>query len=100
MRLMALWVGGILFFLSNPVLAQRTSCAVSLSQFSRLTSGMTYGQVVRVLGCAGLEMNTVEHPGFVTITYYWTGRGAGDASMSAVIQNNLLMSVYQTGLRD
>jgi hypothetical protein len=99
-RLMAFWFCGALCVLSNPVFAQRTACAVSLSQFSRLTSGMTYGQVVRLLGCAGLEMNTVERPGFVTITYYWTGRGAGDASMSAVIQNNLLMSVYQTGLRD
>src|SRR5450432_3092002 len=100
MRLLASSLVASLLIASQTVHAQRTSCAVSFTQYSRLSSGMTYAQVVRVLGCPGLEMNTVERPGMVTITYYWTGRGIGDASMSAVIQNNQLISVYQTGLRD
>jgi hypothetical protein len=99
-RLLALSLFGALLFSAQPALSQRTQCAVSYSQYARLTVGMTYGQVMRVIGCAGMEMNTVESPGFVTITYYWTGRGPGNASLSAVIQNNQLISVFPIGLQD
>lgn len=80
--------------------AQKTTCSVSLSQFGRLQTGMTYAKVVSTLGCEGSEISRSEMAGYVTVMYMWTGQGMLGANMNIMLQNNRLMMKSQFGLPD
>ena len=79
--------------------AQSTTCEVSMAQYQRLTSGMSYSRVTAVLGCEGSEISQVEMGGFKTVMYMWEGNGSLGANMNVMIQNGKLLMKSQFGLK-
>jgi hypothetical protein len=78
--------------------APSSSTGVTMANFSRLKTGMTYDQVVKILGKDGEEMSSNEISGIKTVMYKWDGDGFG-ANMNAMFQNGKLMSKAQLGLK-
>lgn len=72
----------------------------TLAKFNQIQTGMTYAQVVRIIGGEGTEISRVEIPGAGrTVMYAWDGKGTIGANMSATFQDGRLMSKAQAGLR-
>lgn len=115
-RNVALIVGGVvaLAFLGTIVIGMRScSSAVSnassvtgskgsatLAKFGQVQAGMTYAEVVKIIGGEGAEMSRVEMPGMgEMVVYAWDGEGALGANMNATFQGGRLVSKAQAGLR-
>ncbi|CRI63947.1 conserved membrane hypothetical protein [Thiocapsa sp. KS1] len=71
---------------------------VTLSQYSRVETGMSYDQVIKILGRPDQELSRSEMAGYVTVMYMWRGVTAG-ANMNAMFQNDALINKAQFGLR-
>ncbi len=77
---------------------------VTMSNYSQIQSGMTYQQVVQIIGTPGTESssNHIEGvPGVMTsvdtVMYQWVNPGG--SNMNAVFQNNKLVQKAQFGLQ-
>lgn len=76
---------------------------VSLSEYNRIQNGMSYRDVVAIIGTEGTEISS-NHidgvPGVIedidTVMYEW--RNPSGAGMNAIFQNNRLVSKSQFGL--
>jgi DNA-directed RNA polymerase subunit RPC12/RpoP len=78
----------------------------TLAEFQRLQTGMSYEQVVEIIGAEGtlVSSNTLPGvPGFsdpiTTEMYSWEGHGGLGANMNAMFQNYALISKSQFGLK-
>lgn len=69
---------------------------VDLSEFNQITTGMTYREVVSIIGTEGTELSRVSLAGTVTVMYKWDGQGI--ANMNAMFQNGKLITKSQFGL--
>lgn len=69
-----------------------------MTNYSRLKNGMTYAQVVQILGKEGTELSRNEVAGFETVMYQWKGDG-WVSNMNAMFQNDKMMSKAQFGLK-
>jgi hypothetical protein len=70
---------------------------VTIAEFNKLQSGMTYQQAVEIIGAAGEEMSRSDIAGYTTVMYAWKN---GDGSnMNAMFQNGELINKAQFGLR-
>jgi hypothetical protein len=72
---------------------------VTLAQYNQLREGMTYTQVVNILGREGVEISSSNVGNIRTVMYKWEGTGSIGANMSAMFQNGKLMSKAQYGLQ-
>lgn len=79
----------------SPVLAGD----VTKAEYSRVQMGMSYHQVVAILGPPDEALSETEMAGFHTIMYMWEGRGGFGANMNAMFQNGKLVNKAQFGLR-
>lgn len=70
---------------------------VTMAKFQQLETGMSYEEVVAILGEPGTEMSRSEIMGTVTVMYSWDGK-AFASNMNAMFQDNELMSKAQFGL--
>ena len=79
------------------------SPGVTMENYNRLKTGMTYPQVVRILGKEGTELASNEIAGIKTVMYQWDGdglvAGISGANMNAMFQNGKLIQKAQLGLR-
>jgi hypothetical protein len=57
---------------------------VSLAQFNSLRDGMSYAEVVEVLGRSGVEQSRSSLGDVVTVMYSWQGAGMPGANMNAM----------------
>lgn len=80
---------------SNGSVKQRAG--VTMAQFNQLKEGMTYEDVVTILGSPGEQMSSSEIAGTKTVMYEWNGATLG-ANMNAMFQNNKMASKAQFGL--
>jgi hypothetical protein len=71
---------------------------VTMAQFNQLRNGMTYDQVIKVLGSRGQEMSRSEIAGIETVMYQWEGSSFG-GNMNAMFQNGKLIQKAQFGLK-
>ena len=78
----------------------------TLAKFNRTQHGMTYEEVVQIVGAQGTLQgsNRIEGiPGLmdsiVSESYIWRGRGNSNAAMSIIFQNNRVFQKVQIGLR-
>jgi hypothetical protein len=83
---------------TSNVSSPTSSTGVTMANYNRLRTSMTYVQVVQILGKDGEELSSNEIGGVKTIMYKWDGDGFG-ANMNAMFQNNKLMSKSQFGLK-
>jgi Domain of Unknown Function with PDB structure (DUF3862) len=84
--------------------AQDTSSftpGVTMANYNRLKTGMTYAQVVAILGKEGTELSSSEIGGTRGAMYMWKGDGLSKlagANMNAMFENGKLVSKAQLGL--
>lgn len=73
---------------------------VTMAQFTQLENGMSYEEVVAVIGEGEIMSETGEKGDqFYTVMYSWEGSGDLGANMTAMFQGNKLQSKAQMGLK-
>ncbi len=70
---------------------------VTASEFSNIRDGMTYQQVVKIVGENGDELSRTSLGGITTVIYSWTN--SDFSNMNAMFQNGKLVSKAQFGLK-
>jgi hypothetical protein len=70
---------------------------VTMAEYSRLQSGMTYQQAAEIIGASGEEMSRNDIAGFTTVMYGW--KNPDGSNMNAMFQNNGLVQKAQFGLK-
>lgn len=70
---------------------------VTLAGYNRIQDGMSYAQVVQILGKSGQEISSNNIAGFKTVMYQWDDGSFGN--MNAIFQNGALTSKSQLGLK-
>ena len=70
-----------------------------MENYNRLKTGMTYAQVVQILGKEGEELSSNEIGGYTTVMYKWDGDAGWGANMNAMFQNGKMNSKSQFGLK-
>ena len=76
---------------------QQASRTVSAAEFRQIQTGMTYQQVVQIVGFRGEETVRNEFAGTTTVMYQWVN--AGGSNMNAMFQDGRLTQKAQAGLR-
>jgi len=71
---------------------------VTMEKFTTIKAGMTYEEVVAVLGKEGEEMSSNELAGIKTVMYKWDGANVM-SNMNATFQNGKMVSKAQFGLK-
>ena len=64
--------------------------SVSLAEFQQIQSGMTYSQVVGIVGFQGTEVSRSDLGGISTVAYAWRNSGLG-GNMNAIFQGGQLV---------
>lgn len=70
---------------------------VTMANYGRIQTGMTYTQVVQILGKSGTELSSNEIAGYRTVMYQWQGDGI--ANMNVMFQNGKVIQKAQFGLK-
>jgi hypothetical protein len=77
---------------------------VTLQNYDQIINRMTYGQVIEIVGEKGVELSQHSFPGIpglsqetITTVYQW--KNFSGSNMTAVFQNNQLVSKAQYGLQ-
>ncbi len=85
---------------SNPTtspLASPSAPGITMANYKRLNLGMTYAQVVEILGEEGTELSSNDLGGYKITIYRW-GEAFG-TSINMTFQNDKLMSKSQSDLK-
>ena len=69
---------------------------VTRSEYERIREGMTYRQVVEIIGANGEEQSRSNLAGITTVMYSWMN--ANGSNMNAIFQNDQLVQKAQFGL--
>ncbi len=77
-------------------LPSATRTVVTMAEYNRLQTGMTYQQAVEIIGAPGEELSRSELAGTLTVMYSWSNLGG--SNMNAMFQNNGLVNKAQFGL--
>ena|SRR5579863_7457247 len=72
------------------------SLTVTQTDYERIESGMTYGQVLAIIGAPGVELSRSEIAGYATVMYSW--KNWNGSNMNAVFQNDRLVTKAQFGI--
>jgi hypothetical protein len=78
-------------------LATGVNAGITIANYERLQTGMSYAQVCEILGKSGTEVSRSEMVGYITVLYEWKGDGL--ANMNAMFQNDKLTTKAQFGVR-
>lgn len=71
---------------------------ITMEKFTSIKEGMTYEEVVAVLGKEGEVMSSNELAGIKTVMYKWDGASVM-SNMNATFQNGKMVSKAQLGLK-
>jgi hypothetical protein len=77
---------------------QNTS-GVNMDNYNKIQTGMSYEEVVSVLGKQGEEMSSNDIAGYKNVMYKWDGDSGFGANMNAMFQNGKLIQKAQFGLK-
>lgn len=72
---------------------------LNLSKFNQIQTGMSYEEVVKIIGSEGEVVSESDMFGYHTIMYSWSGKGSTGANAIFTFQNNKLNNKAQVGLR-
>jgi hypothetical protein len=70
---------------------------VDANKYAKIKTGMSYGQVVSIIGRPGIEDSSSEFAGIRTAGYSWRNSDGGSAML--IFQNGRLTLKAQTGLK-
>lgn len=79
--------------------APKDTSGVNMENYSKIQTGMSYEEVVAILGKQGEEMSSNDIGGYRTIMYKWDGDTGFGANMNAMFQNGKLIQKAQFGLK-
>ena len=96
--------GGIIIFIGFIVIAtsgndnsDETKCSITLDEFNQIENGMTYNQIVEIVGCEGtLSTDSSYGDSNMKIYYWYADNGVSNATFS--FMNNALTAKSQIGL--
>lgn len=71
---------------------------ITLAEFNRLEMGMSYQQVVDIVGLDGTVMAETEIAGYKNVMVMWNGETGIGANANAMFQNGKLIQKAQFGL--
>jgi len=74
---------------------KRSGAGVTVENYNKLQTGMTYEQVVDILGEEGKEMSSNDIAGYKNIMYMWKAGGFSIGNMNAMFQNGALVQKAQ-----
>jgi hypothetical protein len=72
---------------------------VTKAEYDRVKMGMSYVEVVDILGPPDEELSQSEIAGYVTVMYMWEGSGGLGANLNIMFQNDRVVNKAQFGLR-
>lgn len=81
----------------KPTATPKPDTYITLEEFNLIESGMSYEEVVDVVGCEGTLMSTVDLMDINTSIYYWYGKN-GISNANVTFQNDAVVSKAQIGL--
>ncbi len=70
---------------------------VTMSEYNQIYDGMTYGDVVRIIGSRGEELSRSSTAGYTITMYAWKNKNG--SNMTAMFENGKLTTKSQIGLR-
>lgn len=71
---------------------------MTLDEFNAISDGMTYAQVVAIVGGEGQVLSESSIAGFHTVMYGWDGAGSLGANANVMFQNDAMQTKAQFGL--
>ena len=72
---------------------------LNLEKFNKIETGMTYNQVVEIIGEEGTVLSETEIANIKTIIYSWYGEGSIGANANVTFQNGKVTAKAQFGLK-
>lgn len=78
---------------------QQGGTSISLKSFDKIQNGMSYKQVVAIVGSPGEIMRSDMIGGAKTDLYKWNVKGSDNAYMDALFQGDKLIDKSQSGLK-
>lgn len=72
--------------------------AMTLAEFEQIAAGMSYEQVVAIVGGEGELVSQADFGGITTALYSWEGSGGFGANANVTFQNNAEVGKAQFGL--
>lgn len=70
-----------------------------MTSYNRIKIGMSYDEVVSILGEQGTEMSSNDIGGYKNVMYMWKVSGFSVGNMNAMFQNGSLIQKAQFGLK-
>jgi hypothetical protein len=81
--------------------AENAVWKMTLAKYNALKTGMTYEEVVKVIGREGEELSRNEIAGITTVIYQWQNKSLADlGGANAMFQNNNLIEKSQFNLKE
>lgn len=86
---------------AHEVQQQQQANTITLAQFNQIQNGMSYAQVVQIIGRQGtvISENTIGEGQFKTHTVMYQWEAGFMANMNAMFQNDKLMQKSQFGMK-
>jgi hypothetical protein len=75
-----------------------STAGVTMANYNRIKNGMSYSQVVQILGKEGTELSSNDIAGIQTVMYQWDGDSWG-GNMNVMFQNGKVIQKAQFGLK-
>ncbi len=69
-----------------------------MAEYQAIRPGMSYSEVVAIIGGPGEELSSSDIAGISTVMYQWEGNGFA-ANMNAMFQDDRMVQKAQFGLR-
>lgn len=80
-----------------PAPAPKEDKTVTLEEYNKIKNGMSYKEVVKIIGFEGTENSQNELAGVKTVMYTW--QNDDGSNMNAIFQNDKLTQKAQFGLK-
>lgn len=81
----------------RPTATPEPDTYITLEEFNLIETGMTYSEVVEIVGCEGTLLSTAEVMDTTMSMYCWYGKG-GIANANVTLENDVVVSKAQIGL--
>ena len=77
----------------------KDTSGVNMENYSKIQTGMSYEEVVAILGKQGEEVSSNDIAGYKNVMYKWEGDTGFGANMNAMFQDGKLFQKAQFGLK-
>lgn len=71
---------------------------ISYDEYAKIEPGMTYDQVIKIIGSPGKELSRASLGDYESIVIMWDGEGEKGANANITFQNGKVMAKAQVGL--